>query len=203
MIQKALTDEPVSEGRRRTPYGRIQFPVDRLAEAQFAAGPHQIDTVIGVNGDRFSGFLVDPVLTLRPQLGPSLTLRRDLVTRLALGARKAVPARRASGLVFLLRNGDTFSGDMAGGTIRLTTPYLDVRIALEEIESVGFGHDQPLLATLRCADGRSAEGLLRIARSGSWLYGARACRSANRDSYGESTRSSDLGFRVVLAPVDP
>ena len=143
----------------KTPYGRIQFPVDRLAEVQFAAGPHQIDTVIGVNGDRFSGFLVDPVLTLRPQLGPTLTLRRDLVTRLALGARKAVPARRASGLVFLLRNGDTFSGDMAGGTIRLTTPYLDVRIALEEIESVGFAHDQPLLASLRCADGRSAEGV--------------------------------------------
>jgi formylglycine-generating enzyme required for sulfatase activity len=48
-----------------------------------------------------------------------------------------------------------------------------------------------------------AEGLLRIARGGSWLYGAKACRSANRDSYGESTRSSDLGFRVVLAPMDP
>jgi len=45
------------------------------------------------------------------------------------------------------------------------------------------------------------DGLLRIARGGSWLYGVKACRSANRDSYGESTRSSDLGFRIVLAPV--
>ncbi len=41
---------------------------------------------------------------------------------------------------------------------------------------------------------------LRIARGGSWLYGAKACRSANRDSYGELTRCSDLGFRVVLSP---
>jgi formylglycine-generating enzyme required for sulfatase activity len=45
------------------------------------------------------------------------------------------------------------------------------------------------------------EGLLHVARGGSWLYGAKASRSANRDSYGESTRSSDLGFRIVLAPV--
>ncbi len=42
------------------------------------------------------------------------------------------------------------------------------------------------------------EGLLRIARGGSWLHGARASRSANRDAYSESTRSSDLGFRIVL-----
>ncbi len=48
-----------------------------------------------------------------------------------------------------------------------------------------------------------AEGILRIARGGSWLYDAKACRSANRDSYSESTRSSDLGFRIVLAPVEP
>jgi formylglycine-generating enzyme required for sulfatase activity len=44
------------------------------------------------------------------------------------------------------------------------------------------------------------DGTLRIARGGSWLYGAKASRSANRDSYGETTRCSDLGFRVVLAP---
>jgi formylglycine-generating enzyme required for sulfatase activity len=42
---------------------------------------------------------------------------------------------------------------------------------------------------------------LRIARGGSWLYGPKSCRAANRDSYGEFTRCSDLGFRVVLAPV--
>jgi formylglycine-generating enzyme required for sulfatase activity len=43
-----------------------------------------------------------------------------------------------------------------------------------------------------------AEGTLRVARGGSWLYPARAARSANRDSYGVLNRCSDLGFRVVL-----
>jgi formylglycine-generating enzyme required for sulfatase activity len=47
------------------------------------------------------------------------------------------------------------------------------------------------------------DGILRVARGGSWLYGAKACRSANRDSYGEANRGSDLGFRVVLARADP
>jgi formylglycine-generating enzyme required for sulfatase activity len=45
------------------------------------------------------------------------------------------------------------------------------------------------------------EGTLRVARGGSWLYPARTCRSANRDSYGVLNRCSDLGFRVVLARV--
>gem|GEM_PF-1512599 len=45
------------------------------------------------------------------------------------------------------------------------------------------------------------EGTLRVARGGSWLYPARTCRSANRDSYGVLNRCSDLGFRIVLARV--
>jgi formylglycine-generating enzyme required for sulfatase activity len=46
-----------------------------------------------------------------------------------------------------------------------------------------------------------AEGSLRAARGGSWLYEGKACRSANRDDYGPSNRCSDVGFRVVLAPM--
>jgi formylglycine-generating enzyme required for sulfatase activity len=47
----------------------------------------------------------------------------------------------------------------------------------------------------------SAEGWLHVARGGSWLYDAKFCRSANRDAYGTGNRCSDLGFRIVLAPV--
>jgi formylglycine-generating enzyme required for sulfatase activity len=46
-----------------------------------------------------------------------------------------------------------------------------------------------------------SEGNLRVARGGSWLYEARACRSANRDDYSAWNRCGDVGFRVVLAPV--
>lgn len=47
----------------------------------------------------------------------------------------------------------------------------------------------------------TAEGSLRVARGGSWLYEGKACRSANRDDYSASNRCSDVGFRVVLAPL--
>jgi formylglycine-generating enzyme required for sulfatase activity len=47
----------------------------------------------------------------------------------------------------------------------------------------------------------AAEGSLRVARGGSWLYEGKSCRSANRDDYGPSNRCSDVGFRVVLAPL--
>lgn len=45
-------------------------------------------------------------------------------------------------------------------------------------------------------------GALRAARGGSWLYEARACRSANRDDYGANNRCGDLGFRIVLQPAN-
>jgi formylglycine-generating enzyme required for sulfatase activity len=46
------------------------------------------------------------------------------------------------------------------------------------------------------------EGSLRVARGGAWLYDAKACRSANRDDYSTWNRCSDIGFRVVLAPIN-
>ncbi|MBM3839834.1 MAG: formylglycine-generating enzyme family protein, partial [Verrucomicrobia bacterium] len=52
-------------------------------------------------------------------------------------------------------------------------------------------------------EGRNEQGSLRTARGGSWLYDGRFCRSANRDDYFKSSRCSDLGFRVVLAPLRP
>jgi formylglycine-generating enzyme required for sulfatase activity len=47
----------------------------------------------------------------------------------------------------------------------------------------------------------TAQGNLRVARGGSWLYEPKGCRSANRDDYGPGNRCSDVGFRVVLAPL--
>jgi formylglycine-generating enzyme required for sulfatase activity len=47
----------------------------------------------------------------------------------------------------------------------------------------------------------ASKGNLRVGRGGSWLYEAKACRSANRDDYSPWNRCSDVGFRVVLAPV--
>lgn len=48
-----------------------------------------------------------------------------------------------------------------------------------------------------------SEGTLRVARGGSWLYEGWACRSANRDDLSPANRCSDVGFRVVLAPILP
>jgi formylglycine-generating enzyme required for sulfatase activity len=48
-----------------------------------------------------------------------------------------------------------------------------------------------------------ATGSLRVARGGSWLYDAKACRCANRDDYSPANRCSDIGFRIVLAPLGP
>lgn len=64
-------------------------------------------------------------------------------------------------------------------------------------------HATTLLPGGKVVDYRAPkEGLLRVARGGSWLYGGKACRSANRDTYGELTRCSDVGFRVVLVSGD-
>ncbi|MDA1277613.1 MAG: formylglycine-generating enzyme family protein, partial [Verrucomicrobia bacterium] len=53
----------------------------------------------------------------------------------------------------------------------------------------------------REGDSARRSSSLRGARGGSWLYEGRFCRSSNRDAYFPTNRCSDLGFRIVLAPV--
>jgi formylglycine-generating enzyme required for sulfatase activity len=42
-----------------------------------------------------------------------------------------------------------------------------------------------------------------VIRGGSWHYGGRGCRSADRDGGGPAGRDGYVGFRVVLAPGQP
>ena len=60
--------------------------------------------------------------------------------------------------------------------------------------------DGSLLGSRLTNNPAPATGSLRVARGGSWLYDAKACRCANRDDYSPANRCSDIGFRVVLAP---
>ncbi|MBN4001496.1 SUMF1/EgtB/PvdO family nonheme iron enzyme [Nostoc sp. LPT] len=41
----------------------------------------------------------------------------------------------------------------------------------------------------------------KVVRGGSWIDGARGCRSANRDEYARANRDSNIGFRVVAVAV--
>ena len=47
-----------------------------------------------------------------------------------------------------------------------------------------------------------ATGSLRVFRGGCWNYGARYCRSADRNYGGPGYRFHYLGFRVSLVPAD-
>lgn len=142
----------------QTPYGRVQLGIAQVSEVRLASGPHQIDSVVMVNGNQFSGMLLDPEFRMRPQVGPSVALRRDLATRLVLGRTEAAPALPASGWLFLLRNGDRFSGRLSDESVRLVTPSLDVKVTLEEVVAISFDQDQPLLVTVRLADRPDVEG---------------------------------------------
>ncbi|MBM3847292.1 MAG: formylglycine-generating enzyme family protein [Verrucomicrobia bacterium] len=44
-------------------------------------------------------------------------------------------------------------------------------------------------------------GFFRAIRGGSWFISGGRCRGAIRGNYGPGSKSFDLGFRVVLAPV--
>ena len=61
-----------------------------------------------------------------------------------------------------------------------------------------FGNDAPGEGKVD-PEGATA-GSARVYRGGSWAFDASLCRSAARDAFQPSLRSSILGFRLALVP---
>jgi formylglycine-generating enzyme required for sulfatase activity len=102
----------------RTSHGPLAFESRRLAGIDLANGPHQLDSILGVNGDRFSGFLDDAAFLIQLADGTRVSARRETVRRVAFHLRPGelddLPHRQ----LFVLKSGDVFTGRLSGAPIR-------------------------------------------------------------------------------------
>jgi formylglycine-generating enzyme required for sulfatase activity len=122
----------------RTSHGPLAFESRRIAGIDLAKGPHQLDSILGVNGDRFSGFLDDPGFLIQLADGTRVSARRETVRRVAFHLRPGelddVPYRQ----LFVLKSGDAFTGRLSGAPFEVSTRESIVTLDLAVIESIAF-----------------------------------------------------------------
>jgi hypothetical protein len=129
----------------RTSYASLKFHNRMIAGIDLEGGANNIEAIVTVNNNRFSGFIDAPGFAFKLQTGPQIQIRREKVLKAIFRVRgeerKGIPQRQ----FLLLKNGDYFSGRILNDRLSVSTTYAKVPLDLNDAESVRLiGGNNPL-----------------------------------------------------------
>ncbi len=133
----------------RTSYASLSFNNRMIAGIDLEGGANNIEAIVTVNNNRFSGFIDDPVFVFKLQSGTQIEVRREKVLKAIFRVREAerqgIPQRQ----FVILKNGDYFSGKLLTDKLSIATTYAKIPVSLNEAESITFiGAQTPLTKVL-------------------------------------------------------
>ena len=144
----------------RTSYAKIELNNRIIAGIDLEGGVNNIEKIITVNNNRFSGFIDDPVFVFKLQSGDQIKVRREkvlkVVFRVREAERKGIPQRQ----FITLKNGDYFSCNILNEELIVATTYAKVPLSLNDAESITLiGGENPLTKVLM-SNGDLLQGVL-------------------------------------------
>lgn len=133
----------------RTSYAKITLNNRIIAGIDLEGGANNIEKIITVNNNRFSGFIDDSVFVFKLQNGVQIEVRREKVLKVVFRVREAerrgIPQRQ----FITLKNGDYFSCSILNEKLIIATTYAKVPLNLNDVESVTLiGGENPLTKVL-------------------------------------------------------
>ena len=151
-----------SRFRLATPYADLELTTDQVAGIDLEPRGGEVQRLVTVQDDRFSGFLRERVLEIQVEGIPQpVKLAIERATRLVFGKRGNERRERTGKQLFTLRNGDRFSGRLIGGEgWTLDMEFVRLPVALDLIDSFSFessGH-----VTVLRRDQTSVRGRLSV-----------------------------------------
>lgn len=133
----------------RTSYTSLKFNNRIIAGIDLEGGANNIEAIVAVNNNRFSGFIDDPVIVFKLQTGPKIEVRREKVLKVIFRVREAERKGIPQNQFVVLKNGDFFSGKVLNSNLMISTTYAKVPLNLNDAESVTMiGGDSPLTKVL-------------------------------------------------------
>lgn len=129
----------------RTSYASLSFNNRMVAGIDLEGGANNIEAIVTVNNNRFSGFIDDPVFVFKLQSGAQIEIRREKVLKAIFRVREAERQGMPQRQFVILKNGDYFSGKILTDKLTVATTYAKIPVVLKEAESITLiGAETPL-----------------------------------------------------------
>lgn len=145
----------------RSSYSELKFPRGILATLRFPEGKEGLGEVIALNGDKFSGFVLEKDLKFRLRQGAVMEVRMEKVDTVGFGYQPGEPQKFPESPQITLRNGDLFSGKMLSPQMIINTGYADVTIHLEEVAKIENSGTDKVVTRVTLVNGDILQGELK------------------------------------------
>ena len=144
----------------RTSYAHIVIESKYIAGINLEGGANNIESIITVNNNRFSGFIDDAFVSFKLTGGPQLEIRREKVLKIVFRQR----AQETTGMKWrqsmVLKNGDYFHGQILTQNIIISTTYAKIPLDFATTESITLIGDSNPLTIVKMTNGDSVQGIL-------------------------------------------
>ena len=144
----------------RTSYASLNFNNRILAGIDLEGGANNIERIVTVNNNRFSGFIDDPVVVFKLQTGSQIEIRREKILKIIFCVRGTERKGISQTQFVILKNGDFFSGKILNENLIISTTYANVPLDLESLETITLiGGNNPL-TKVAMRNGDTIQGVL-------------------------------------------
>lgn len=145
----------------QTAYARLAFRKDQIASLLLEGDIANIEQIIVINGDVFSGFVLEKTIRFRLSTGSEIEVRREKIKRMGIRMlpyeKKEYPQKD----VTVLKNGDVFSGVVKTTRITVQTSYASVPAKISDIALIEFIGKDRVVTKIRLKNGNTMQGLLQ------------------------------------------
>lgn len=120
----------------RTSYAQLQFPKGSLATQRFIGGPENLSEIVLLNGDKFSGFILEDEVKFKMKNGSPIGIRIEKIDTIGFGYKEGEPKHYSRNDEIALKNGDLFSGKILNLTLTVSSDYGSVKLKTGDISKI-------------------------------------------------------------------
>lgn len=147
--------------RIQTSYAQLGFPATEIATIIYEGGASNIEKIVVLNGDVFSGFILDPDVSVKLEAGPAIKIRKEKISKLGFRIRPTEKEKYPVNHDITLTNGDHFSGIIKNRSLKIGASFGDMPIEISQIAKIEFISKKGTVTEITLKNGDKVSGFLK------------------------------------------
>lgn len=147
--------------RIQASYGQLEFPAADIATIIYEGGANNIERIVVLNGDIFSGFILDPEVTFKLEAGPLIKVRKEKISKLGFRIRANEKEKYPVIHDVTLTNGDHFSGTVKNQSLKIGAAFGDMPVDIGQMAKIEFISKKGTVTEITLKNGDRVSGFLK------------------------------------------
>jgi len=139
----------------------LEFPAGDIATVIYEGGANNIERIVVLNGDVFSGFILDSDVTAILEAGPVVKIRKEKISKLGFRIRANEKEKYPVRHDVTLTNGDHFSGVVKNVSLKIGAAFGDMPVDIAQIAKIEFISKKGTVTEITLKNGDKVSGFLK------------------------------------------